>query len=78
VIVALRVHCFSPLAQGLLTDRYLAGVPAGSRATEGDSFSLEMLSDTNLAKVRSLNETAVAGGSRSPRWHWHGLFANPR
>src|ERR1700679_2339662 len=36
---------FSPLAQGLLTDRYLNGVPAGSRATQGDSFEMSMLSD---------------------------------
>ena len=50
---------FSPLAQGLLTDRYLAGVPAGSRATEGDSFDRGMLSKANLAKVRALH--AIAG-----------------
>jgi L-glyceraldehyde 3-phosphate reductase len=50
---------FSPLAQGLLTDRYLAGVPAGSRATEGDSFDRGMLSEANLARVRALH--AIAG-----------------
>jgi L-glyceraldehyde 3-phosphate reductase len=49
---------FSPLAQGLLTDRYLAGVPAGSRAAEGGSLSLDMLSEANLAKVRALNQIA--------------------
>ncbi len=51
---------FSPLAQGLLTDRYLDGVPAGSRATGKGSFSREMLSDSNLAKVRGLAK--IAGG----------------
>ena len=53
---------FSPLAQGLLTDRYLAGVPAGSRASRPGSFSTELLSDANLAKIRSLNEIAVRRG----------------
>jgi len=50
---------FSPLAQGLLTDKYLGGVPAGSRATLGGSFQIEMLSDQNLAKARALNEIAA-------------------
>jgi L-glyceraldehyde 3-phosphate reductase len=49
---------FSPLAQGLLTDKYLAGVPDGSRATRGGSFQTEMLSEQNLAKARALNEIA--------------------
>ncbi len=53
---------FSPLAQGLLTDRYLAGVPEGSRAAEGGSFRPEMLRDDNLARVRALNEIARRRG----------------
>ena len=53
---------FSPLAQGLLTDRYLAGVPAASRASRGTSLSAEMLNETNLAKVRALNEIARRRG----------------
>ena len=44
---------FSPLAQGLLTDRYLNGIPAGSRASHAGSFSQEMLTDETLAKVRA-------------------------
>src|SRR3981081_1402592 len=46
---------FSPLAQGLLTDRYLNGVPAGSRASHPGSFPQEMLTDQTLAQVRALN-----------------------
>ncbi|MEA2546726.1 MAG: L-glyceraldehyde 3-phosphate reductase [Chloroflexota bacterium] len=53
---------FSPLAQGLLTDKYLAGVPDGSRATLAGSFRSEMLSDENLAKVRALNQIAARRG----------------
>jgi L-glyceraldehyde 3-phosphate reductase len=50
---------FTPLAQGLLTDKYLHGVPEGSRATREGSFQADMLSDQNLAKVRALNEIAA-------------------
>ena len=53
---------FSPLAQGLLTDRYLGGVPDGSRATLGGSFSRDLLTDANLANVRGLNEIAQRRG----------------
>jgi L-glyceraldehyde 3-phosphate reductase len=53
---------FSPLAQGLLTDRYLQGVPPGSRASQPGSLSREMLSEENLAKVRALNEIAARRG----------------
>jgi L-glyceraldehyde 3-phosphate reductase len=49
---------FSPLAQGLLTDRYLTGVPAGSRASRAGSLSTAMLSEDTLAKVRGLNAIA--------------------
>jgi L-glyceraldehyde 3-phosphate reductase len=53
---------FSPLAQGLLTDKYLGGVPEGSRATRGDSFDRDMLSEDNLARVRHLDEIAAGRG----------------
>ncbi len=53
---------FSPLAQGLLTDRYLAGVPADSRASRDGSLSKNMLSDQTLAKVRGLNAIAHERG----------------
>ena len=49
---------FSPLAQGLLTDRYLGGVPAGSRASRPGTLSTEMLTEETLAKVRALDEIA--------------------
>src|SRR5215207_7832366 len=51
---------FSPLAQGLLTDRYLDGVPAGSRVATGGAMDEQMLTDDRLARVRALN--GVAGG----------------
>src|ERR1700694_3586086 len=53
---------FSPLAQGLLTDRYLKGVPEGSRASHPGSMRPEMLTEANLAKIRALNEIAQRRG----------------
>ena len=54
---------FSPLAQGLLTAKYLDGVPEGSRASRtGSSLSADQLSDQNLARVRALNDIARARG----------------
>ncbi|MBS1095938.1 L-glyceraldehyde 3-phosphate reductase [Gluconobacter wancherniae] len=53
---------FSPLAQGLLTDKYLKGIPEGSRASAGTSFSPEMLTEDNLAHVRALNDIAQKRG----------------
>jgi L-glyceraldehyde 3-phosphate reductase len=53
---------FSPLAQGLLTDRYLGGVPADSRAAAGKSISAGMLSDENLDRIRSLAAIAERRG----------------
>jgi L-glyceraldehyde 3-phosphate reductase len=53
---------FSPLAQGMLTDKYLDGVPEGSRAAQGGSLRSEMLSEDNLARIRSLHEIARRRG----------------
>jgi L-glyceraldehyde 3-phosphate reductase len=53
---------FSPLAQGMLTSRYLDGVPADSRATQGKSFDPGMLSDENLEKLRALARIAEGRG----------------
>ena len=53
---------FSPLAQGMLTDRYLKGVPEGSRASHPGSMSQDMLTEENLAKIRALNEIAERRG----------------
>jgi L-glyceraldehyde 3-phosphate reductase len=53
---------FSPLAQGLLTDRYLSGIPTGSRATQGKSLSERMLADETLARIRALDGIARRRG----------------
>ncbi|GAA2789301.1 L-glyceraldehyde 3-phosphate reductase [Crossiella cryophila] len=53
---------FSPLGQGLLTDRYLGGVPEGSRASRAGSLSTDLLTEENLGRVRALNEIAQRRG----------------
>jgi L-glyceraldehyde 3-phosphate reductase len=53
---------FSPLAQGLLTDRYLGGVPSDSRVATGGAMSQAMLSEENLTKVRALDLIAKRRG----------------
>jgi L-glyceraldehyde 3-phosphate reductase len=53
---------FSPLAQGMLTDKYLDGIPAGSRVTQDKSLSADLFTDTALANVRALNEIARQRG----------------
>jgi len=55
---------FSPLAQGLLTDRYLDGVPEGSRASKGTSLASSMLNEKNLGHVRALNDIAKERGQK--------------
>ncbi|NUT56526.1 MAG: L-glyceraldehyde 3-phosphate reductase [Thermoleophilia bacterium] len=54
---------FSPLAQGMLTDRYLDGIPADSRAArEGTALSPSRITEESLAKIRALNEIAAGRG----------------
>ena len=53
---------FSPLAQGLLTDRYLDGVPADSRVATGGAMGRDMLTEDRLDRVRALNEVAARRG----------------
>src|SRR5690242_14239673 len=60
----LGVGCigFSPLAQGMLTTKYLNGIPEGSRAAANTSLSPDLITEQSLAKIRALNEVASARG----------------
>jgi L-glyceraldehyde 3-phosphate reductase len=53
---------FSPMAQGLLTDRYLHGIPPDSRVATGGALSADSITDARLARVRALNEIAARRG----------------
>jgi L-glyceraldehyde 3-phosphate reductase len=69
---------FSPLAQGMLTDRYLEGVPAGSRAAQGTSLTPDMLTDDALRHVRALNEMAMARGQSLAQMAIAWVLRDPR
>ncbi len=64
VLGAEGVGCiaFSPLAQGILTGKYLSGIPSGSRASRDGSLSSDQLSESTLAHVGALNSIAAARG----------------
>ena len=53
---------FTPLAQGMLTKKYLGGIPEGSRASQGKSLAPTMLTDNAIANIRKLNEIAEGRG----------------
>ena len=76
----LGVGCiaFSPLAQGLLTDRYLDGIPEGSRASQDGSFSPDLLTENNLDKIRALNEIAKRRGQTLAQMALAWVLRDPR
>jgi len=69
---------FSPLAQGLLTSRYLDGVPEDSRLRQGNYMSEEMISEENLARVRRLNEIAQGRGQSLAQMAIAWVLRDPR
>jgi L-glyceraldehyde 3-phosphate reductase len=69
---------FSPLAQGLLTNRYLRGVPSETRAARGGSFRQAMLNKENLSKVRELNRIARRRGQTLPQMALAWVLREPR
>lgn len=75
----LGVGCiaFSPLSQGMLTDKYLHGVPPGSRATQGYSLNAEMV-DQNITRIRNLNEIAKLRGQKLSQMALAWVLRDPR
>jgi L-glyceraldehyde 3-phosphate reductase len=69
---------FSPLAQGLLTDRYLAGVPADSRAATSRFLRPDQITEATLAKVRGLREIAAARGQSLAQYALAWALRDPR
>jgi L-glyceraldehyde 3-phosphate reductase len=69
---------FSPLAQGMLTDRYLDGIPEGSRATQGKSLDPSLLSDVALAHIRRLNDVAQQRGQSLAQLALQWVLRDPR
>ena len=69
---------FTALAQGLLTDRYLDGIPSDSRAARGGSLSRETLSDEVLSRIRGLNEIARERGQSLAQMALAWVLRDPR
>ncbi len=69
---------FSPLAQGMLSERYLEGVPEGSRAARGGSLTSDMLSQDTLAKIRGLHEIAARRGQSLSQMAIAWVLRDPR
>ncbi len=69
---------FSPLAQGMLTDRYLDGIPEDSRAAHQTSLSSDMLSDENLTHIRSLSALARERGQKLSQMALSWALRDPR
>ncbi|HEY7222093.1 MAG TPA: L-glyceraldehyde 3-phosphate reductase [Micromonosporaceae bacterium] len=69
---------FSPLAQGLLSDRYLDGIPADSRVATGGAMSADMLTEANLARVRALREVASRRGQTLAQFALVWALRDPR
>lgn len=76
----LGVGCiaFSPLAQGMLTSKYLGGVPGDARAAKGGSLSQGLLTQQNLERVRALNEIAQARGQSLAQMAIAWVLRDPR
>jgi L-glyceraldehyde 3-phosphate reductase len=69
---------FSPLAQGMLTDKYLNGIPEGSRASRESTLSPDLLTDEALEKIRALNEIAVRRGQSLAQMAVAWVLRDPR
>ena len=69
---------FSPLGQGLLTNKYLDGIPEGSRVAKDSSFSRDLLTDDVLARVRALHEIAGRRGQTLAQMAIAWVLRDPR
>ena len=69
---------FSPLAQGLLTTKYLGGIPEGSRASRNGSLSPDQITDQTLAHIRALNDMAAGRGQSLAQMAVSWVLRDPR
>ena len=80
VLEELGVGCiaFSPLAQGLLTAKYLKGVPDDARASKSGSFDPSLITEDNLRRIRALNDMARARGQTLAQMAVAWVLRDPR
>lgn len=72
------IIAFSPLAQGLLTNKYLGGIPEGSRASQSKSLSPDLLTEENIAHVQALNDIAADRGQTLAQMAISWVLRDPR
>ncbi|MVA77753.1 L-glyceraldehyde 3-phosphate reductase [Auraticoccus sp. F435] len=72
------IIAFSPLAQGMLTNRYLDGIPEDSRAAQGKSLDTGLLSEENLARIRAMNDIAAQRGQSLAQMAIAWVLRDPR
>jgi len=76
--LGIGVIAFSPLAQGMLTNKYLHGVPEGTRATKGGSLATKLLTQENLERVRALDAIADRRGQTLAQMALAWVLRDPR
>jgi L-glyceraldehyde 3-phosphate reductase len=76
--VGMGCIAFSPLAQGMLTDKYLNGIPEGSRASRGRSRSHEFVTPENVARITALNDIARRRGQSLAQMAIAWVLRDPR
>src|SRR3954470_3658717 len=74
----LGIIAFSPLGQGMLTDRYLGGIPEGSRAARDHFLKRDFINEENMARVRGLNEIAQRRGQALAQMALSWVLRDPR
>jgi L-glyceraldehyde 3-phosphate reductase len=74
----LGIIAFSPLGQGMLTDRYLDGIPEDSRAAKDFSLKKDFINEDNMARVRALNEVAKRRGQKLAQMAIAWVLRDPR
>jgi L-glyceraldehyde 3-phosphate reductase len=74
----LGIIAFSPLGQGMLTDRYLDGIPADSRAAKDHFLKQDFINEENMARVRGLNEIAQRRGQKLAQMAIAWILRDPR
>src|SRR3954453_15473913 len=74
----LGIIAFSPLGQGMLTDRYLGGIPEDSRAAQDQFLKRDFISEENMARVRALNEIAAGRGQALAQMALAWVLRDPR
>ena len=72
------IIAFSPLGQGMLTDRYLEGIPADSRAAKDFYLKKDFINEENMARVRALNEIAARRGQKLASMALAWVLRDPR